>query len=223
MSTVRILLADDHALVRAGLRALLDGMDGVTVVAEASDGREAVALARTHHPDVAVMDISMPELNGIDAGLQMKTESPSTRVLILSMHASNEFVHRAMKAGVAGYLVKDSAPLELKLAIETVMRGEAYLSPRIARQVMEGFAPGAANEGASRIELLSPRQREILQLLAEGKSTKAMAFLLQLSVKTVETHRAAIMDRLDIHDLAGLVIYAVRHKLVSVDRRAPAT
>lgn len=219
MRPVRVLLADDHAMVRAGVRALLEGIEGITVVAEASDGRAAVALARTHRPDIAVMDISMPELNGIDAGLQMKVECPETRVLLLSMHASNEFVHRAMKAGVSGYLVKDSAPLELRVAIETLMRGETYLSPRISRQVVAAFAPGGATEGTSRIDLLTARQREILQLLAEGKSTKAMAFLLQLSVKTVETHRAAIMDRLGIHDLAGLVIYAVRHKLVGLERR----
>lgn len=219
MSTVRVLLADDHALVRAGVRALLEEIDGVAVVAEASDGRAAVALACVHRPNIVVMDISMPELNGIDAALQMKVECPETRVLLLSMHASDEFVQRAMKAGIAGYLVKNSAPLELRVAIETLMRGETYLTPRISQQVVAAFAPRTAAEGTSRIELLTPRQREILQLLAEGKSTKSMAFLLGLSVKTVETHRAALMDRLGIHDLAGLVIYAVRHKLVGLERR----
>lgn len=199
---------------------MLEAMPGVNVVAEANDGREAVVLARTHHPDIAVLDISMRELNGIDAGMQIRAESPQTRILILSMHASNEFVQRAMKSGVSGYLVKDSAPLELTLAIETLMRGEIYLSPRISRQVVSGYQDRAGDKGEAPLESLTVRQREILQLLAEGKSTKAMAFLLNLSIKTVETHRAAIMERLGIHDLAGLVIYAVRHNLVGTERRA---
>ncbi len=220
MSVVRILLADDHAMVRAGVRAMLEAIPGVNVVAEANDGREAVALSRAHHPDIAVLDISMRELNGIDAGMQIRAESPQTRILILSMHASNEFVQRAMKSGVSGYLVKDSAPLELTLAIETLMRGEIYLSPRISRQVVSGYQDRAGDKGEAPLESLTVRQREILQLLAEGKSTKAMAFLLNLSIKTVETHRAAIMERLGIHDLAGLVIYAVRHNLVGTERRA---
>lgn len=219
MSAIRVLLADDHALVRAGIHALLDGMDGVSVVAETSDGREAVALARVHRPDIALMDISMKELNGIDAGVQIRAERPETRVLILSMHASQEFVQRALKSGVSGYLVKDSAPLELRTAIEALMRGEVYLSPRISRQVVSGLAERAGGAGEAPLESLTARQREILQMLAEGKSTKAMAFLLEVSIKTVETHRASLMDRLGIHDLAGLVIYAARHKLVSLEPR----
>lgn len=219
MSVVRVLLADDHTMVRAGLRALLEGMAGITVVAEAGNGREAVELARTHHPDIAVLDISMMELNGIDAGVQIRAERPETRVLILSMHASREFVHRALKSGVSGYLVKDAAPLELRTAIETLMRGEVYLSPRISRQVVSGLAEGTGGAGEAPLESLTARQREILQMLAEGKSTKAMAFLLGVSIKTVETHRASLMERLGIHDLAGLVIYAARHKLVSLDPR----
>lgn len=219
MSVARILLADDHALVRAGLRALLEGMPGVTVVAEADNGREAVELARKHRPDIAVLDISMMEMNGIDAGVQIRAELPATRVLILSMHASEEFVHRAMKAGVSGYLVKDSAPLELRLAIETLMRGQTYLSPRISRQVVTGFSKRDAPECEAPLEALTARQREVLQMIAEGKSTKSMAAALKVSVKTVETHRAGLMERLGIHDLAGLVIYAARHKLVSLEPR----
>lgn len=219
MSAIRVLLADDHALVRAGVHALLGGMEGVSVVAEASDGREAVALARAHRPDIAVLDISMMEMNGIDAGVQIRAERPETRVLILSMHASQEFVHRALKSGVSGYLVKDAAPLELRMAIDTLMRGEVYLSPRISRQAVSGLAERTGGGGEAPLEALTARQREILQMLAEGKSTKAMAFLLEVSIKTVETHRAGLMDRLGIHDLAGLVIYAARHKLVSLEPR----
>jgi len=219
VSVVRVLLADDHTMVRAGLRALLEGMQGITVVAEAGNGREAVELARTHHPDIAVLDISMMELNGIDAGVQIRAQRPETRVLILSMHASQEFVHRALKSGVSGYLVKDAAPLELRAAIETLMRGDVYLSPRISRQVVSGLAERTGGAGEAPLESLTARQREILQMLAEGKSTKAMAFLLGVSIKTVETHRASLMERLGIHDLAGLVIYAARHKLVSLDPR----
>ena len=220
MTAVRVLLVDDHTLVRAGLRALLEAVEGLTVVAEAADGREAVALAALHRPDIVVMDITMRELNGIDAGMQIKQQAGATRVLILSMHASAEFVHRAMRAGVSGYLVKDSAPLELRMAIEALMRGETYLSPRIAGQVVSGFG-GAGADGNTSLDLLTARQREVLQMLAEGKNTKAMAHTLGVSVKTVETHRASIMERLDIHDLAGLVIYAVRHNLVSMERRLP--
>lgn len=219
MSVTRILLADDHTMVRAGLRALLEGLQGVTVVAEAGNGREAVELARTHRPDIAVLDISMMEMNGIDAGVQIRVERPETRVLILSMHASQDFVHRALKSGVSGYLVKDAAPLELRTAVESLMRGEVYLSPRISRQVVSGLTERSGGVGEAPLESLTARQREILQMLAEGKSTKAMAFLLGVSIKTVETHRAGLMDRLGIHDLAGLVIYAARHKLVSLEPR----
>ncbi|MEO5691735.1 MAG: response regulator transcription factor [Usitatibacter sp.] len=214
---IRVLLADDHALVRAGVRVLVESIEGVKVVAEASNGREAVALALEHKPDVAVMDITMSELNGIEAGVQIRAANAATRVLILSMHTSEEFVRRAMGAGLNGYLVKDSAPLELKLAIEAVTRGETYLSPRIARHLVSGLGHAGKRASEAPLDALTPRQREILQMIAEGESTKQIAFTLKLSVKTVETHRASLMERLDIHDLAGLVIYAVRHKLVSVD------
>jgi DNA-binding NarL/FixJ family response regulator len=220
MSAVRVLLADDHAMVRAGIRALLEGLEGTVVVGEASNGRDAVALAKAHHPDIVVMDISMPELNGIEAAVQIMAERPATRVLILSMHTSGEFVRRAMGSGISGYLVKDSAPLELPMAIESLMRGEVYLSPRISRHLVQtGLKGNPGLAGDTPLESLSARQREVLQMIAEGKSTKAMAFALNLSGKTVETHRAALMERLGIHDLAGLVIYAVRKQLVSLEPR----
>jgi DNA-binding NarL/FixJ family response regulator len=217
MSAVRILLADDHALMRAGIRALIEAVPGQTIVGEAADGREAVALAKAHRPDLVVMDIGMSEMNGIEAGVQMRADNPAARVLMLSMHTSEEFVRRAMKSGASGYLVKDSAPLELQMAIEAVMRGEVYLSSRISRHLVSGL--DGAGAGDPPLESLTARHREVLQMIAEGKSTKAMAFLLKVSVKTVETHRAALMDRLGIRDLAGLVIYAVRHKLVSLEPR----
>lgn len=216
MNAVRILLADDHALVRAGIRLIIDGIDGFTVVAEARNGREAVELAALHQPDVVVMDISMSEMNGIEASAKIRAAAPATRVLILSMHVSEEFVQRAVRSGVSGYLVKDSVPFELRLAIEAVIRGEVYLSPRIARHVV-GMGREADAEVGGSLESLTPRQREVLQMVAEGHPTKEIAFRMKVSVKTIETHRAALMARLGIHDLAGLVIYAVRRGLVSVD------
>jgi DNA-binding NarL/FixJ family response regulator len=217
MSLIRVLLADDHALVLAGIRALVEELGDTEIVAEASNGRDAVALAKQHVPDLVIMDISMKELNGIEATAQIMAEVPSTRVLILSMHTTEDFVRRALKAGASGYLVKDSAPLDLKMAIAAILRDELYLSPRISRHVISGFLHGQPRADASSMEALTARQREILQMIAEGKSTKEIAFQLNVSVKTVETHRAALMERLDIHDIAGLVLYAVRQGLISVD------
>jgi DNA-binding NarL/FixJ family response regulator len=218
VSAIRTLLVDDHTLVRAGLRALLRDIEGVTIVAEADNGREAVALAKELSPDLAIMDISMKELNGIEATAQIRAVSPGTRVLILSMHTTEDFVRRALKAGAAGYLVKDSAPLELRMAIEALLRDEVYLSSRVSKGLMSQLA-GGGEPGESSFDLLTPRQREILQLIAEGKSTKEIAFLLEVSVKTVETHRAGLMDRLDIRDVAGLALFAAQHSLVSFDRQ----
>jgi len=217
VSAIRTLLVDDHALVRAGIRALLRDIADITIVAEADNGRDAVRLASELTPDLAILDISMKELNGIEAAAQMKAQSPGTRVLILSMHTTEDFVRRALKAGAAGYIVKDSAPLELTMAIEAVMRDETYLSPRVSKSLLSGLVDGRAATGGSSLEGLTPRQREVLQLIAEGSSTKEIAFALEVSVKTVETHRAALMERLDIRDTASLVIYAVRNGLVSAE------
>ena len=217
MSAIRTLLVDDHALVRAGIRALLRDIADITIVAEADNGRDAVRLASELTPDLAILDISMKELNGIEAAAQMKAQSPGTRVLILSMHTTEDFVRRALKAGAAGYIVKDSAPLELTMAIEAVMRDETYLSPRVSKSLLSGLVDGRAATGGSSLEGLTPRQREVLQLIAEGSSTKEIAFALEVSVKTVETHRAALMERLDIRDTASLVVYAVRNGLVSAE------
>lgn len=208
----RILLADDHALLRAGLRSLLERVDGVEVVAEASDGREALNLARTTHPHLVLMDIAMPGLNGLEATSRMVKEFPNIRVLILSMHTKQEYVLQTLRSGAAGYMLKDSAASELEIAIHAVGRGDTYLSPAIPKRVLDDYL-GQGTQG-SQLDQLTPRQREILQLIAEGKSTKEMAFMLELSVKTVETHRTQMMGRLQIHDVAGLVRYAMRLGLI---------
>jgi DNA-binding NarL/FixJ family response regulator len=208
----RVLLADDHALVRAGLRSLLNGMPGVEVVAEASDGAEALELAMRERPDVVLMDIAMKGMGGLEATTRLRAELPQSKVIILSMHSSEEYVLQALRAGAAAYLIKDAATAELELALKSVARGETYLSPAISRQVVDGYVQrvGAAAEG----DPLTPRQREVLKRIAEGRSTKQIAFDLNLSVKTVETHRAQIMERLSIRDVAGLVRYAMRTGLV---------
>ena len=217
MSVVRLLLADDHTLVRAGIRSLLESVDGVEVVAESGDGREALELLIKHRPDVALLDIGMPSLNGLEVARRAAEQSPRTRVIILSMHADATYVRQALRAGVAGYLLKGAAVAELPLAIQAVMRGETYLTPRISQTVVDGFLREGQEEPGP-LEDLTGRQREILQLIAEGKSTKEIAQILDLSVKTVETHRMRIMERLGIHDVAGLVRFAIRAGLISPDK-----
>lgn len=214
--TFRVLLADDHPLVLAGMRMLVERIEGVTVVAEANNGREAVTLAGEHRPDLVVMDISMKDLNGIDATALIKEQHPSTRVMMLSSHSGEEYVRRAIRAGAEGYLVKGSLPSELVTAVETLMQGKPYLSPDVSGHVMSGLREGG---GASSLDALSVRQREVLQLIAEGKSTKEIAFALDVSIKTAESHRAAIMERLGIRDVAGLALFAARHGLVDLDRQ----
>jgi len=217
MTRLRIALADDHTLVRAGIRALLEADGGVEVVAESGDGREALELVLRHRPDVALIDLGMPGLNGLELARRLTQELPRTRVIVLSMHAEASYVRQALKAGVAGYLVKGAAVSELPLAIESVVRGETYLSPRISQTVVQDFLRDGAGE-PDPLEGLTGRQREILQLVAEGRSTKEIASALELSVKTVETHRSRIMDRLGIRDIAGLVRLAIRTGLVSAER-----
>lgn len=216
MKAVRVLLADDHVLVRTGIKMLLQGIDGIEVVGEASDGREAVELVGKLRPRIVLMDISMQNLNGLEATAQIRREQPDTRVIILSMSADETHVAQALRAGASGYLLKDATPDELNMALTAVEGGNTYLTPRVSRQVIEGFV-GHLTEGESSLDLLTPRQREILQLIAEGQSTKEIAFKLGLSVKTVETHRSQIMDRLNIRDVPGLTRFAVRNGLVSPD------
>jgi DNA-binding NarL/FixJ family response regulator len=218
---MRVLLADDHTLVRAGIRALLGALPDVTEVFEAGDGRAALASVLHEKPDVALLDIAMPGLNGLDVLARVAKESPKTRVIILSMHSSPSYVSLALRSGAVGYLLKEAAAEELAIALRAVSRGETYLSPAISKLVVTGFLERGSPEpdaGAATADGLTPRQREILQLVAEGKSTKEVATLLGLSAKTVETHRGQIMERLNIHDIAGLVRYAIRTGLVSADR-----
>ena len=218
MTPTTVLLADDHTLVRAGIRSLIEELPEIRIVGETSNGREAVSLAFEHRPDLVVMDISMPELNGIEATMRIQEELPATRVLILSMHSSEDFVRRALAAGASGYLVKDSAPLELRLAMEAIGRGEVYVSSRVSGALLSSLRTGRPAPGNAPLDALTTRQREILQMIAEGKSTKEIAFTLEVSTKTIESHRAAIMQRLGIRDIAGLVIYAVRNNLVGLER-----
>ena len=215
---MRLILADDHTLVRAGIRALLDRIDDIETVAETGDGREALELIEKHRPDLALLDITMPGLNGLEIASRMPSTSPSTKVLLLSVHATESFVAKALRAGVAGYLLKDSAATELELAIRAVAGGKTYLSPAISTRVVEGYLQNLeAGSPTDSLAALSDRQREILQLIAEGKTTREIAGLLDISVKTVEGHRAQLMDRLDIRDVPGLVRLAIREGLVSPD------
>jgi DNA-binding NarL/FixJ family response regulator len=213
--TIRVLLADDHSLVRAGIRSLLGAMAEVQVVGEASSGEEALELAGREQPDVVLMDIAMKGITGLEAATRMRDRHPSVRVVILSMHSGEEYVLQALRAGAAGYLLKDAATGELELALRSVMRGESWLSPAVSRQVVEGYVQRAGAEAPP--DVLTARQREVLRLVAGGKSTKEIAFFLNLSVKTVETHRAQIMERLGIRDVPGLVRYALRTGLVPPD------
>jgi DNA-binding NarL/FixJ family response regulator len=214
--TIRVLLVDDHTLVRAGVRSLLKGLGGIEVVAEAGDGREALRLVEEHRPDVVLMDIVMPELNGLDATARVAARFPGVRVLILSMNASEEYVLQALKAGAAGYLLKDNTPAELEQAVRTVAAGGNYLTAAVSRHVIAGYLQRAG--GAGPLDRLTPRQREVLQLIAEGNTTKEIAKKLGIGVKTAEAHRTQLMGALDIHDVAGLVRYAIRTGLISPDR-----
>jgi DNA-binding NarL/FixJ family response regulator len=212
---MRILLADDHTLVRAGIRSLLEKMPaGIEIVGEAANGREALELIRTTMPDIVLIDVAMKELGGLEALPRITKNFPSVKVIILSAHANEEYVIRALRNGAAGYMLKDAATAELELAIKSVAEAKTYLSPSISRTVIDSYLERVGNV-SSPLEHLTGRQREILQLIAEGKNTKEIAGLLGISIKTVEAHRLQLMARLDIHDVPGLVRYAIRSGLVS--------
>jgi len=216
MSTIRVVLADDHALVRAGIRALLEKLPDVEVVGETDNGRAALELIKKRAPNVILLDISMAGLGGLETLPRIVKDCPTVKVLILSAHANEEYVLRALRSGAAGYMLKDAAAEELELAIKAVAQDKTYLSPSISRTVVESYLHRSTGEQGP-IEELTARQREILQLIAEGKNTKEIAGMLEISVKTVEAHRLQLMARVDIHDVPGLVRYAIRSGLVSAD------
>jgi DNA-binding NarL/FixJ family response regulator len=216
--TIRVLIADDHKIMLAGLRSLLEKQTDIEVVGEADNGRKAVQMAQEKKPDVVVMDVSMPDLNGIEATTQISESLPETRVIALSMHSDKRFVMGMLRAGASGYLLKDCASQELANAILQVATGKKYLSPEITGvvlgDILQGGSPG---EVATATSQLSPREREVLQLIAEGWSTKQAASHLYVSVKTIETHRRQIMKKLDLHSIADLTKYAIREGLTSIE------
>lgn len=215
MKSIRILIADDHSLVREGIRALLETMDDVEVIADASDGLDAIEMIQTHRPNLVLMDIGMARMNGLDATARIVKEFPGVRVVILSMHANEEYVLQALRAGASGYLLKDAKKQELMLAVKSVASGKTYLSPEVSKHVIDNYVQSVGTQG-SPLEQLTPRQREILKLISEGRTNKEMAGILNLSIKTIDTHRTQLMDRLDIHDVAGLVRFAIKMGLVPV-------
>ena len=215
MNPIRVLIADDHALVRAGIRALVERIDGVVVVGEAGKGSEALELVRQLRPNLLLLDITMPDGNGFDVLDQITKKHPEIRVIVLTVHEAGEYAIRALREGAAGYLPKSAASIELEQAIHTVVRGEPYISPETAQNTLLQQRKGATKRDL--LATLSPRQREVLRLIAEGRTTKQIAQVLKISVKTVETHRAQLMERLGIHDVAGLVRYAIIVGLIEVE------
>ena len=215
MNSIRVLIADDHALVRAGIRALVERIDNVVVVGEAGKGSEALDLVRQLGPDLILLDITMPDGNGFEVLDQVTKLYPEIRVIVLTVHEAGEYALRAVREGAAGYLPKSAASIELEQAIQTVIRGERYISPETAQNTIFEVTNRATKRDL--LATLSPRQREVLRLIAEGKTTKQIAQVLEISVKTVETHRAQLMERLGIHDVAGLVRYAIIVGLIEVE------
>jgi len=212
----RIVLVDDHALVRAGIRSLLESISGIEVIAEVGDGLQALDIVRREKPDAILLDITLPGLNGLEVAARINSMEPGTRILMLSMHTGPEYVARAISAGALGYLFKDSAFEELSDALQHVMLGRRYLSRAIDADLVEQLM-ASSGSGQPELDVLTPRQRQVLQLVAEGLGTREVAEKLHVSIKTVETHRAQLMDRLDIHDVPGLVRFAIRTGIVDVD------
>ena len=216
MKQIRILLADDHTVVRKGLRLLLESQPGLTVIADASDGRETVALAEQHQPDVVVMDVAMPILNGIEAARQISGKHPHIAIVFLSMHSDEGYVLKALKAGARAYLLKDSAEYDLIAAIKAVNEGKAFFSPAISKMLVEDYMRQMQERRVEdSYELLTTREREVLQLLAEGRNNRDVAAILNLSLYTVETHRGNILQKLNLHSGAELILYAIRKGVIT--------
>jgi DNA-binding NarL/FixJ family response regulator len=215
--TIKVIVADDHKITRQGLRSLLEKKADIEVIAEAQNGRKAVELARNLKPDVIIMDVSMPDLNGVEASKQIIQDNDNIKIIALSMHSDSLFVSEMLKNGACGYLLKDCAFEELEQAIRAVIDGKAYLSPSISGVVVDDYLQRLSKTEHNSIEVLTDREREVLQLLAEGKSTKQIAIKLHISAKTVETHRRQIMNKLDIHSVAGLTKYAIRKGLTALE------
>ncbi len=216
MTTVQIVLADDHTVVRKGLRLLLESVPQFQVVADAADGRRAVALVDEHRPDVVVMDIAMPILNGIEAARQISIKAPQTAIVFLSMHSDEAYVIKALKAGARAYLLKDSAENDLINAVKAVSEGKSFFSPAVSKMLAEDYMRQMREHGVDdSFDLLTTREREILQLLAEGKSNKEVASMLNLSLYTIETHRSNIFQKLNLHSTADLILYAVRKGVIA--------
>ena len=214
--TIRIVLADDHTVMRSGLRLLLERQPNLEVVGEASDGKQAVEIAAAEKPDVVIMDIAMPHLNGVEAARQITQRNPHTAIAILSMHSDESYVIRSLKAGARAYLLKDSAEADLIAAVQAITEGKSFFSPAVSRILKEDYMHQLADMGAEdTYELLTPREREVLQLVAEGKSNKEVANLLNLSLYTVETHRTHILQKLNLHSVPELILYAVRKGIIS--------
>ncbi|ODS32194.1 MAG: DNA-binding response regulator [Candidatus Scalindua rubra] len=218
MPKTRVLLADDHTIVRQGLRALLDSQEDIQVVGEAEDGRQAIENVKQLVPDIVVIDITMPSLNGIEATRQIKKLNPEIMVLVLTVHINEEYIYQVFQAGASGYLLKESAVSDLVSAINVAKKGEIFLSPSISKIIVKDYMKHAVGESGDfdSLNLLTGREREILQLIAEGRTNKEIASLLKLSVKTVDVHRAHIMEKLHIHDVTGLVKYSIRKGLIKV-------
>ena len=214
---VNIIIADDHKIIRDGLRALIEKHSNLKLVAEAGDGYSSIELSRQHNPDVVIMDVNMPNLNGMEATKQIVAQFPDTKIIALSMHSDRRFVIEMLRAGASGYMLKDCAFEEMVRAINEVLTGRIYLSPAIASVVVDDYINQLDKRNDTAITILTDREREVLQLLAEGNSTKEIAFKVNISVKTVETHRKKIMDKLDIHTIAELTKFAIREGLTSLD------
>lgn len=216
--TINVLLADDHAIVRDGLKLLLESQPGIKVTGEAMNGRDAVRLTMKLHPDIVIMDIAMPELNGIEAASQIRDNCPSSKVIILSMHSSTEHIYRSLKAGARGYLLKESAGVEVVSAVKAVFSGGRYLSQKISDRVIEDYLKKHEDKEAENLlDRLSPRELEILQLVVEGRSSADIAGIIFLSPKTVETYRSRLMQKLNVTDLPGLVKFAIKHGLTPLE------